>query len=299
MRLVFTSKYRWGTFLMRGEQIAATRPHWIATSKPQPADLDACDALVVVKMPDFTVIDAARARGLPIIYDALDFWHQPQSRWRRPSEEQQLSGVGAARHLFRKHFEAINPDLIICVTKKMADHLSVFAPTTWLPHHADPRLPDAASYHRNPSARTLLYFGKCSFLREWEPRIGRACAKQGVTFTACDIGDAGFVAPPPAKAMIAVRGGRDGCWLSRNWKSNVKAATAARLGLPLVAWPEAGYVETAPESYWFTNTAELETALEGAMNPGARPAAMTISAEDTARGYEQLLSAHFGLAPAD
>jgi hypothetical protein len=55
-------------------------------------------------------------------------------------------------------------------------------------------------------------------------------------------------------------------WVSRRWKSNIKAAVALRLGLPFVAWPEAGYVETHPGAFWFTNILEMHRAIGKALS---------------------------------
>lgn len=300
MKLLFTSRRQGGAFTMRGEQTAATRPNWQASTAPTPSDLDACDALVVVRDPDHDVLTAARARRLPVVYDPLDFWRQRKPWWLPPSRAQRISGSAEARALFERYFRRLGPDLIVCVTKRMGEDLSVFAPTAWLPHHADPRLPDAETYRTGcdrAMARKVLYFGKRRFLREWEARIAAACARQDAELITCDIRRANYIHPPPAHAMVAVRGGRDGCWLSRNWKSNVKAATAAALGLPLIAWPEAAYVETAPDAYWFTSISELEAAIKAALGPGARAVSRRFTAEQTARAYESILAKHFGLLP--
>jgi hypothetical protein len=63
--------------------------------------------------------------------------------------------------------------------------------------------------------------------------------------------------------LLGVRRGQP--WISRRWKSNVKAAFALKLGLPFVAWPEAGYLETHPSAFWFTNAREMHQAIGKAL----------------------------------
>lgn len=296
MRLLFTSRKRTGAFIMRGEQIAAQRPEWRAIVDPSAEMISGYNALVVIKDVDDEILAAARTHHVPIIYDALDFWPQVKSPFLPPSKAQRLrsgDGVGA---LFRAHFARLTPDLIVCVTQRMAEDLATFGPpAVVIRHHADPRLPDAAAYRTSRpvnDAKRVLYFGKSSFLREWAQIITEACRENGAEFAACDVGNSAYVSPPFADAMIAVRGGRDGCWISRNWKSNVKAATAAQLGLPLIAWPEAAYRETAPEAYWFTDRKELSEGIAAALGPDARRAVRRYTPADAALSYETAIETY-------
>jgi hypothetical protein len=75
--------------------------------------------------------------------------------------------------------------------------------------------------------------------------------------------------PAPGHVLLGVR--RAYPWISRRWKSNIKAAVALKLGLPFVAWPEAGYRETHPSAFWFTNFFEMHRAIGKAL--AAEPAA--------------------------
>lgn len=292
MRLLFISDKPAGSFVMRGQQIAACRKDWHAVLAPSRHDLAGADAVVIVKRVALDTLAMIRETGLPIVYDPLDFWPQPKAWWRLSSRAQRIGSRDEAAMLFRDHFATYAPDLILSVTQKMADDLSVLGyPTATIYHHADPRLSDAESYarERDGQAKALLYFGNRAYLREWRAIIDDAAKSAGARFMTLDPSKGGFARPPAANAMIAVRGGRDGCWISRSWKSNVKAATAAQLGLPLIAWPEAAYRETAPEAYWFEDRASLRTAVAEAMSAEARPVQHRFTAETAADAYERII----------
>ncbi|MEX2519975.1 MAG: hypothetical protein WD969_11645 [Paracoccaceae bacterium] len=294
MKLLFTSHRASGAYVMRGEQIAARRSAWRASLTPDRADLRRADALVVVKSADDDVLRTAREIGLPVIHDALDFWPQVKSALMPPSRAQRLRAAEDIGPALFYRFRRLSPALIICATDAMARDLADYpAPKAVVRHHADPRLKPARA-GLNGTAPRLLYFGKSVFLGEWNTRIARICQTLGAEFTPVDIGCGAWVPPPPASAMIAVRGGRDGSWLSRRWKSNVKAATAQALGLPFVAWPEAAYLETAPESYWFEDEASLTSAVSAALSPEARRLSRRFTAEDSAKELEAAVERGLG-----
>lgn len=279
---------------MRGRQIADCRAEWRATAEPTRGDLLRADALVVIKDADEDVLRMARETGLPIIHDALDFWPQVKSSFLPPSRAQRLDAAEDVGPTLFGRLTRLSPALILCATATMARDLAAFpAPKAVVRHHADPRLRPAASQVRAAAPR-LLYFGKRRFLGEWAERISRVCRKLGAEFLSMDIGGGAWTLPPPAAAMIAVRGGRDGSWISRRWKSNVKAATAQALGLPFVAWPEAAYLETAPESYWFEDEPTLTEAVSAAIAPDARRLSRGFTAEDSAAELEAAVERGLG-----
>lgn len=271
---------------MRGRQIADCRAEWRATTEPTRAELLHADALVVVKDADEDVLRKAQNAGLPIIHDALDFWPQVKSTLLPPSRAQRIHGVEEVGPALFGRLRRFRPALILCATATMARDLAAFpAPKAVVRHHADPRLKPAKA-QAGAGARRLLYFGKRRFLGGWAGRISRVCQKLGAEFLAIDIGAGVWTPPPPAAAMIAVRGGRDGTWLSRRWKSNVKAATAQALSLPFIAWPEAAYLETAPESYWFQDEQSMAGAVSAALAPDARRLSHRFTPEESAAELE-------------
>ncbi len=270
---------------MRGEQIARQRTAWRAVPEAGPADLSGIAAVVLVKDGSDRLLRMVSARGGPVVYDALDFWPQPKRRRKRRSAAQRLTNAEDARSLFRPHFARIAPRLILCPTRAMHDDLAPLGwPVAVHHHHFDPRLEPGPGGAR----RTVLYHGHWAYLREWQ-WAGRLCRwRREACFVSSD-----RVPPPPAEAMLAVRGGRHGSWIARRWKSNVKAATAMRLGLPFVAWPEAAYLETAPHAHFFTTIRELHAALAAALEgPRPAPEPYLYSAGWSASRLEDLLDRH-------
>ncbi|ATU90805.1 hypothetical protein [Phyllobacterium zundukense] len=81
MRVMFTGIGGSGAWVMRGEQLAATRTNWRAVANATKRDLSAIDAVVVVKHISDRGLAALRKWGGPIIYDPLDFWDQRASRF--------------------------------------------------------------------------------------------------------------------------------------------------------------------------------------------------------------------------
>jgi hypothetical protein len=113
----------------------------------------------------------------------------------------------------------------------------------------------------------------------------------------CFIHGADFVVsngpqPAPAHVLFSARPAQP--WVSRRWKSNIKAAVALRLGLPFVAWPEAGYVETHPSGFWFTNVFDLHRAIGKALAAQPTPPDNRFSIEACAKELENILGELIG-----
>lgn len=285
MRIMFTGIGGSGAWVMRGEQLAATRLDWSAIANATRSDLSGVDAVVVVKHISERALAALRNWGGPIIYDPLDFWDQRASRFCKTNPALQIESSEEARQVFAQDFERISPDLILCPTQAMNDDLSPLGyRTATLHHHFDPRL---RSSEQDVRARPrVLFHGKRGYIKAWEYTARLSCRLLGADFIMSDA-----PLPPPADVMLAVRGGRHGNWLSRRWKSNVKAATAQRLGLPFVAWPEIAYRETHPGAHWFTSPIQLHRAIANAL-AAARPQPQTglYSAEWAAGRLETILA---------
>ncbi|ATU90804.1 hypothetical protein [Phyllobacterium zundukense] len=156
--------------------------------------------------------------------------------------------------------------------------------TATLHHHFDPRLSGPAM---DDHARSrVLFHGKRGYMKAWAYAARMSCRLLGADFVMSN-----DPLPPPADVMVAVRGGRHGNWLSRRWKSNVKAATAQRLGLPFVAWPEDAYRETYPGAHWFTSPLQLHRAIARALAaPKPKPQTRLYSAEWAANRLETVLA---------
>ena len=283
-RVLFTGQGGSGSWIMRGEQLAAVFAHWRAEPGASGRDLEGIDVAVIVKAIDERSLAALKRWGGPIVYDALDFWHQPKDWWQPRSAAQRLHDPAAARTLFASHFQHIAPDLVLCPTRAMLEDLAPLGwPTQVLYHHFDARL--GAAPESTNRRTTLLYHGHPAYLREWRWLARAACAAVGARFVTSRL-----IPPPSAHALLAVRGGRHGCWLARRWKSNVKGATALRLGLPLVAWPEAGLIETVPDAFWFTSARGFVHALRAALRaPRPAPEQERYSITWAARRLEHIL----------
>lgn len=271
---------------MRGEQLAQARADWRAVPDARMCDLGATDVVVIVKSIGTASLEALKRWGGPIAYDALDFWDQPKKFWLPRSVAQRICDLESALALFRDHVRRIDPDIVLCPTRAMCDDVALLGWRTAVHyHHFDPRLNDAPATGGN--RRVLLYSGHPAYLGKWRLYAWLTSATSGARFVSSR-----RIPPPPADAILAVRGGRHGCWLARRWKSSVKGATAMRLGLPLVAWPEAGLVETVSGGYWFDSVPGLRDALNRALAaPRPLPERELYSVGWSARELEQALEA--------
>jgi hypothetical protein len=285
MRIMFTGIGGSGAWVMRGEQLAATRFNWRAVANATKGDLNAVDAVVVVKHISDRGLAALRKWGGPVIYDPLDFWDQRASRFCNTNPALQIESSEEARRIFAPDFERIAPDLILCPTQAMNDDLAPLGyRTATQHHHFDPRL--SGSEQDDRARPRVLFHGKRGYMKAWEYAARLSCRLLGADFVMSD-----DPLPPPADVMLAVRGGRHGNWLSRRWKSNVKAATAQRLGLPFVAWPEEGYRETYPGAHWFTSPLQLHRAIAHALaTPRPMPQTHLYSTDWAAGRLETILA---------
>lgn len=267
MRLIFAGD-RSGAFAMRGVQMAEQRAGWRALTDPETRDLRGVDAVVVVKSLGADKLARIRAHGAPVVYDALDFWPADRATARFLRRDLDIEDVAALDAFTRPLIAPIRPRLVLGATQAMTRDLAAmgWASATHR-HHFDPRLETAAP--RGRRRPIVLYHGHRGFLGPWKRIIPVLCAVRGARFvTSMEI------PPPAADVVLALRGGAHGHPLARRWKSNVKAATAARLGLPFVAWPESAYLETADDAFWFTSPDSLHRALGAALR-AERPAPET------------------------
>jgi hypothetical protein len=258
MKVLFTGIDRLGSWEMRAEQMAATRPDWKALPHAIRQDAEGMDVVVIVKSIRPESLAELKMWGGPLVYDALDFWRQRRKRFWRRSRKYRQKDVADARAMALPYFERVDPDLILCPTRAMAEDI---APLGWktqlLYHHHDPRMVDNV-----PPAgkrRRVVYHGRSKHLGWWLTAVRLSCFIHGADFVVSN-------GPQPAPAHVLFTARVAQPWVSRRWKSNIKAAVALRLGLPFVAWPEAGYVETHPGAFWFTNILEMHRAIGKALS---------------------------------
>ncbi len=227
MKVLFTGIGRFGAWTMRAEQIAATRKEWKAVPHATRRDAEGMDVVVVVKKIEDQSLLELKAWGGPLVYDALDFW--PQKRGIRRMWPP-LRNMEDARAMVRPIIARIDPDMVLCPTAQMARDLEPLGwPTRLYYHHYDPRMEPLQRGRQ--AAKRVVYNGRKSHLGIWRSFARISCFLHGAEFVASN-------GPQPecGDVLLAVR--RSTPWISRRWKSNIKAAVALRLGLPLVAWPE-------------------------------------------------------------
>lgn len=243
---------RSGSWQMRGVQIAQGGG-WDAISSPSLEQVKAADIIVAVKRMKGNLADMLRGSGKPIVWDALDFWKQP--------EESTTDNLEDAKALAAPHIERLAPALIIGANKQMADDLG----GACIYHHA--RL-DAV----RGAGKEITYDGHARYIEGLHVPF----AKVGWTFKAGQ----------PSKetgAILSARCGADGGWLARRWKSNVKAANAIACGVPFISEPDQAYLETVPSemALWFETQEELNGKIEQLVTPsflqGAKDAALQVS----------------------
>ncbi len=179
-----------------------------------------------------TFAATAHAHGVPIVWDALDFWQQPAQ-----------NGVSEAEALalLQAQIRAYKPVLVIGATEAMA----LEANGVCLPHHGHQCLqPTDAREH----CRVVGYEGNERYLGVWAKEMQWACDCRGWSFV---------VNPPDLSAcdiLVALRGGIWDGWICRQWKSGVKIVNAILAGRPIVTqtcaaandlWPSAWRADTA------------------------------------------------------
>lgn len=224
MRLLFVGAGTAGSWIIRGEQVAAALGG-VATTNPTSKQIESADAVIVVKRLSGSVLNRIRSVGVPWLYDVLDAWPQPAGNaW--PREQ-------ATEHMRRK-IRMMAPAAVIYATARMADDIGLPGRTIY--HHHKPKLAPAGI--RNHILR-VGYEGRAIYLGAWEHALRIECAKIGAEFlvnplslSCCDV-------------IVAFRSGAWAGYATKHWKSNVKLANAHALGLPVILNSECGYKETA------------------------------------------------------
>lgn len=209
-----------GSWQMRGLQLGGALGARV-TSQPTEADWDWASVIVLVKKAAVTFGPRAARSGRPVIWDALDFWRQPQENaW---TEDQALAGL-------QDRIRQCRPTLVIGATDAQAQA----AQGRCVPHHA--RVGLTAQPVRDRVAQ-VCYEGSERYLGAWRAPLERACADRGWR----------LVINPPnlaeADLIVAFRGGEWDGWMPRQWKSGVKIANALAAQRPLLTQPGAAASE--------------------------------------------------------
>lgn len=192
--------------------------------KPTDRDFRWADVVVLIKRAPESWAKSARRLRKPIVWDALDFWQQP--------EENALSEA-EARRLLRARIAVLRPTLVIAATQAMAEASGGI----YLPHHARPGL------HPTPArriVRTVGYEGIRKYLGRWGDTIHEECARRGWEFVVnpSDLSEMDLV--------VAFRSGEHDGWMCREWKSGVKVGNAIAAGRPIIGQSCAAMRELIP-----------------------------------------------------
>lgn len=240
-RLLFTGRGGNGSWVVRGEQLGSACGG-VVKRLASVEDCEAADVIVVVKRA-VPVLQAVRASGRKWVFDAVDFYPQPEcSLWDR---ERAIRWV-------RDQVRALNPTAVIWPTQRMADDCGDGRPGFVLPHHHRPKI------ESNPireAVKVVGYEGSERYLGGWHALLDRECRRRGWR----------FVINPERLAdldvVVAVRGDQWDSYAARHWKSNVKLANAHGSGTPFVGNPERGYMETGSGcEYWVDDGRHLAEA---------------------------------------
>ncbi len=241
MKILMTGSGSSGSWKIRGEQLGAAIG---ADVIPRAIEVKGYDLAILVKRPPLDLIMRLQRPRVPIAYDVVDAWPQPQGNdW----IERQCKAWLAER------IGIIRPAAIVAATQAMARDCAVFGvPVLWLPHHARPGL--GVNPIREQVAR-VGYDGGPQYIGEWIPVLEEACAARGWSF---------HVKPDAISELDIVVALRDQKGYGpKAWKSNVKLANAQGSGTPVICNREAGYLETATGGEeWADTKAEVLAALD-------------------------------------
>jgi hypothetical protein len=214
------------------------------TSTPTPADWTWADVAILVKRAAFGFAAAARTAGVPIVWDALDFWSQPRENGL--TERAALQVLGAA-------IAEIRPTLTIGATEAMAEACGGIC----VPHHSWAGLEPQPARER---LQVVAYEGNPAYLGKWADALTRACQTRGWTFV---------VNPTDLRTVDLLVAFRDGVWdgyVCREWKSGVKLSNAIAAGRPVIGQVSAAMRELGPPHTIVESPDELDAAL-GAWEP--------------------------------
>lgn len=227
------------SFRIRGHQLGAALGARVG-SFPTPEDLTWADVVVLIKQAGPIWAEAVQAAKKPIVWDALDYWRQP--------DDNGWSAEEAKADLLRQ-VARIRPVLTIGATQAMADACG----GVYLPHHARPGL---VARPVNAEVKVVAYEGTRKYLGRWGKAFDQECARRGWEFV---------INPPDMSAADLIVACRDGAWdgwICQAWKSGVKLVNAIAAGRPVLTQWSAAYSEIEPLGPVVETTAEIADAFD-------------------------------------
>lgn len=238
-----------GSWEIRGKQIGDVLSA-VVTSSPTTSQWEWADVCILVKRAITQFAPTAHAFRVPVIWDALDFWKQPDDNGATAEQ-----AIEMGRAVMRR----TGPALVIGATQAMANDLG----GVYLPHHSRPRL---AARPVRERLEVVAYEGTPKYLGSWRSALEQACARLGLTFV---------VNPPDlsdADLVVAFRGERWDGPICRRWKSGVKCVNALAAGRPLVTQSSAAAAEIAAPGAVVEDPVALETTLASFLPRSVREA---------------------------
>lgn len=227
-----------GSWAMRGVQLGHALGARVALT-PSEKDWTWAEAVVLVKRAAFTFQRDVSKLRVPVIWDVLDFWDQPDGNGR--TEDDLVEQV-------KDTAETIRAVKIIGATQTMATAIG----GEYVPHHCRIGLTPTPIRTR---ARVVGYDGQKKYLGKWLTALDAACQKLGLSFV---------VNPPDLRAvdvLVSFRDGKWDGWACREWKSGVKYVNAICAGRPIVTQPAAAYRELHPAGELVTHPVDLVDSL--------------------------------------
>jgi hypothetical protein len=228
-----------GAWQIRGRQLGeaiGARVVESAVSK----DFSWADLVVLVKRGGMDAVAESHLRGLPIVWDALDFWSQPL---------QNTAPHTTAMHMIQNQLKFIKPAVAIGATNAMA----LACKGVYLPHHSWPGLEPAEARR---DVQTVAYQGNAAYLGAWMVRVANACSARGWKFV---------INPTDlrtADILVAFRDGPWDGWMPRQWKSGVKLSNAIASGRPILTQRSAAWDEMQPPGSLVETESDLRAALD-------------------------------------
>ncbi len=264
-----------GSWEVRGKQLGRALGARLV-SKPSTDDLIWADVAVLVKHAGVKWAKAAHETRTPIVWDALDFWAQPDQN---SLDQTQAMALLAAR------LRTIRPALWIGATEAMA---SVFD-GVYLSHHA------WASVSPGPVRPVMFsvgYEGAKKYLGQWHSALAAECARRKW------LGVIGPQVVVPMDLRVALRDDPWDGWMCRQWKSGVKLVNAMAAGVPIITQASAAFDEIHPAGGTIEQYGSLSAALDAWESFDSRCAALDHSIEQCqaftlaaiAERYRQILA---------
>ena len=211
-RILFVgSAHGQGSWEVRGRQMAAALTAK-ATQKPVMADWRWADAVILVKHAIDEWGATAKRCNVPLIWDVLDYWQQPDENERTVEDYRQVIAKRAAQ---------CGIGTLIGATQQMARDIG----GVYIPHHSRPGLKATPPREK---ARIVAYEGTRKYLGRWLDALESACTERGLGM---EINQPSLA---NADVVVSLRWGKWDGPLCRNWKSGVKYVNALVAGKPVI-----------------------------------------------------------------